>query len=231
MDGTPNRERTALHEAGHIVLLHLNGGRTVSCAIVADGTALAQAEFPLPATLSAQQQRWWTAATAYVHADRHSYPALQGALTGLPLPEGWQPALGKPIAQLLAYLWAGGIAEDMAATDEESSSMSEAAGLDRLKIATIETAARGLLRPGELAVSERPATAQRLGRFRGDILRLAQALYQLGELDQAAIARLLVADTQTVLSPLGAALGALGLLGLGGVLLDEVAASCDWFDS
>ena len=109
--------------------------------------------------------------------------------------------------------------------------MSAAAGLDRLKIATIETATRGLLRPGELAVSERPRTAQRLGRFRGDLLRLAQALYELGELDQATIARLLAADTATVLSPLGAALGALALLGLGGVLLDEVADPGAWFDS
>lgn len=228
-----SRERTALHEAGHIVLLHLNGGRTVSCAITADGTALTQAEFPLPARLSPEQQRWWSAATAYVHADRHSYPSLHAALAALPLPmsEAGLSALGKSISQLLAYLWAGEIAEDMAGAAGPSTPGSEAAGLDRLRIATLETATRGGLRPGELAVSEREGTVKRLERFRGDILRIAHALYELGELDQATIARLLAADTATVLSPLGAALGTLGLLGLGGVLLDEVADSLDWFDS
>jgi hypothetical protein len=232
MTGEPgSRERTALHEAGHIVLLHLNRGRTVSCAITADGTALTQAEFPLPSRLSPEQQRWWSAATAYVHADRHSYASLHTALTALPLPDGWQSALGQPISQLLAYLWAGEIAEDMAGAPGPSTTGSEAAGLDRLRIATLETATRGGLRPGELAVSERQATVQRLERFRGDILRIAQALYELGELDQATIAQLLAADSASALSPLGAALGTLGLLGLGGVLLDEVADSLDWFDS
>jgi hypothetical protein len=226
-----SRERTALHEAGHIVLLHLNGGRTVSCAIAADGSALTQAEFPLPARLSPEQLRWWSAATAYVHADRQSYPSLHAALIALPLPEGWQSALGKSVSQLLAYLWAGEIAEDMAGAAGPSTPGSEAAGLDRLRIATLETATRGGLRPGELAVSEREGTVKRLERFRGDILRIAHTLYELGELDQATIARLLAADTATVLSPLGAALGTLGLLGLGGVLLDEVADSLDWFDS
>ncbi len=225
------RERTALHEAGHIVLLHLDGGWTVGCSISADGTAQTQAEFPLPARLTADQQHWWSAAIAAVQADRIAAPSHLAALAALPLPEGWPTALGASISQLLAYLWAGEIAEDMAGEAGSSTPVSEAAGLDRLRIAALETATRGGLRPGELAVSERQATAQLLARFRGDILRVAQALCEQGELDQDAITQLLHADTATALSPLGAALGTLGLLGLGGVLLDEVADSFDWFDA
>jgi hypothetical protein len=232
MSGNPaSRERTALHAAGHIVLLHLDGGRTTGCAIAGDGSAIVQAQFTPPVRLSAEQQRWWSAVIAYVQADRDDYPALHAGLARLPLPGDWLPALGPAISQLLAYLWAGEIAEDMAGSAGEAAAGSDAAALDRLKIATIEAATRGMLRPGEQAVSERQGAARRLARFRGDILRLAQALYEQGELDQRTIARLLAADTSTVLSPLGAALGTLGLVGLGGVILDEIADSFDWFDS
>jgi hypothetical protein len=232
MSGNPGpRVRTALHEAGHIVLLHLDGGRTAGCAILADGSAQTQAEFPPPARLSAEQQRWWRAATAYVQGDRHSYADLHGALSGVPLPAGWQAALAPSIAKLLAYLWAGEIAEDMAGGDDDASTGSEAAALDRLKIATLESATRGGLAAGEPAVSERQATAQRLERFRSDIMRLAQALYELGELDQGTIIQLLNAQTASPLSPLGTALATLGLAGLGAVLLDEVPDPFDWFDS
>lgn len=166
-----------------------------------------------------------------MQGDRHAYADLHGALAGVPLPAGWQEALGPAITRLLAYLWAGEIAEDMAGADDESTLGSEAAALDRLKIATLESATRGALATGEAAVSERQATAQRLERFRSDIMRLAQALHDQGELDQGAIIRLLNAETASPLSPFGAALATLGLAGLGAVLFDEVPDPFDWLDS
>jgi hypothetical protein len=232
MDGQlDTRQRSALHEAGHMVILHLMGGRTLRCALAADGHAQAQWSFALPPALTSDQAAWWAVVTAFIHADHTTYPALHGRLMERTVPTAWAEHLSQPVMRLLEFLWAGEIAEAMAGDAAGPLGGTDQISLDRIKIAALELATPSLLRPGQVTVSERGRAVERLARVRGDVLHVATALYEHGELDADEIEHVLLQDTQTSLSPLASVLGVMGIMGLGGVLLDEVADSFDWFDS